>query len=182
MYVIQHCFICRPSDPLCRRMLNPGLLRHRHWQPDALTTRLDLIHTRQDLVVVGCWIPMVHVGPLRNFLVPVVVPPLLGTPSPSCSGGLHQVSLCFRYAFLKPCTVPALFISLGIKFHASTTLFEKKFLLVSSLEACCFRFSGSEALLVVLTVTSTLWNHVLLATLSCPCISSTLGKISSTLG
>jgi hypothetical protein len=30
-----------------RRMLglpNPGLLRLRHWQSDALTTRLDLIH------------------------------------------------------------------------------------------------------------------------------------------
>ncbi len=32
--------------PMCRRMLrsNPGLFRRCHWQPDALTKRLDLIH------------------------------------------------------------------------------------------------------------------------------------------
>ncbi len=37
---------------MCRRMLgsNPGLLRLRHWQSDALITRLDLIYIRLDLI------------------------------------------------------------------------------------------------------------------------------------
>jgi hypothetical protein len=48
LYCIQHCFIIRPSDSTVSEDagmgLDPGLLRLRHWQSDALTTRLDLIH------------------------------------------------------------------------------------------------------------------------------------------
>ncbi len=79
-----------------------------------------------------------------------------------------MVSLWFLYAFLKLLTVFALFMSPGTMFHASTTLFEKKFLLVSSLAACGLRFNGSAALLVVLIETSTVWNQVVLSTLSNP--------------
>ncbi len=44
-YFIRHCFVCRPSDTLCRRMQgsNPVLLRLWHWQSDTLNPWLDLI-------------------------------------------------------------------------------------------------------------------------------------------
>ncbi len=44
-YLIQQCFICRPSDPLCRRGCwdrTQEQLRLRHWLSDALTTRLGI--------------------------------------------------------------------------------------------------------------------------------------------
>jgi hypothetical protein len=48
MYVIQHCFICRPSDSTVSEDagsgIEPGLLQLWHWHPDALTTWLDLVH------------------------------------------------------------------------------------------------------------------------------------------
>jgi hypothetical protein len=43
-YNIQHCFIYRPSDSTSRTI---AILA---WMPEALTTRLDLIHTRLDLI------------------------------------------------------------------------------------------------------------------------------------
>ncbi len=49
-YFIQHCFICRPSDSTVPTGSNPGSLQLVHWQSDALTTRLDLIRTRLNLI------------------------------------------------------------------------------------------------------------------------------------
>jgi hypothetical protein len=42
VYATQHCFICSPSESTVQGS-NPGLLQLWHWQPDALTTRLELL-------------------------------------------------------------------------------------------------------------------------------------------
>jgi hypothetical protein len=65
-------------------------------------------------------------------------------------------------------TVLAFFISLGILFQSLTVLFEKKFLLTSSLAAWGLKLSGSAALLVRRSVPSTFWNQDLLFTMSLP--------------
>jgi hypothetical protein len=47
IYFIQHCFICRLSDSTVSEDAGIELLRPWHWQPDALTARLDLIYIRK---------------------------------------------------------------------------------------------------------------------------------------
>jgi hypothetical protein len=47
MYDIQHCFIYRPSDSI----VSEDVIKPTHWLSDALTTRLEFIHTtRLDLI------------------------------------------------------------------------------------------------------------------------------------
>jgi hypothetical protein len=41
---------------------NPGLLRLRHWQSDALTTRLDLIGDIYDLSSIFVWLTRLLMG------------------------------------------------------------------------------------------------------------------------
>ncbi len=49
MYVIQHCFICRPSDS--NESEDAGIDPNCDFGIDNQTTnRLDLIHTRLDLI------------------------------------------------------------------------------------------------------------------------------------
>ncbi len=47
IYFVQHCFICRPFEFTVSEDagVEPGMLRLGHCQSDALTTRLDLIHS-----------------------------------------------------------------------------------------------------------------------------------------
>ncbi len=51
-----------PQIPLCRRMRDQtqDCCELKHWQPDALTTRLDLIHSRLDLIHSG--LDLIHLG------------------------------------------------------------------------------------------------------------------------
>ncbi len=103
-----------------------------------------------------CLHPMTQVGSIRMCLDPDVVPPLAGFLLLAVLGVLHHILSVVSVCIFKLLTVFDLFISPGITFQASTTLFEKKFLLVSSLGACGLKFKGSAALLFLLYINSLL--------------------------
>jgi hypothetical protein len=83
-----------------------------------------------------CLHPMTQVGSLRMCLDPYVVPPLAGFLILAVLGVFHHILSVASVCSYKLLTVFDLFISPGTMFQASTTLFEKKFLLVSSFAAC----------------------------------------------
>jgi hypothetical protein len=76
---------------------------------------------------------MTQVGSRMMCLDPDRVPPLAGFCLYADQGDSTMSSLCLRYAFLKLLTVFDLLITPGTMFQASTTLLEKKFLLVTNL-------------------------------------------------
>ncbi len=57
--------------PLCQRLMksNTGLLRLLNWLPDALATRLNLIHTRLNLIYNTYFLPLWYSSVNKVFLV-----------------------------------------------------------------------------------------------------------------
>ncbi len=127
--------------------------------PDSILIRIRCMfaqiyhHTWSKKVLLTCFLeeelPMAPVGPLRQCLCPLALQTSILYLHSSLHLGCSSLGLSMNsvsYSLLNIPTFLVFFTSLGIWFQLSTTLFEKKFLLTSSLAGLDLRWSGPSVL------------------------------------